>query len=223
MNVRQKMDWSKRLLVFGSLSLAATCGAQGDRATTKGETAEVADESRPVAESGHAAVTGKVPAPSAVVVLSPTTGPVMRPPTDSPVMDQKSLTFWPGTLLVRTGQPVKFANSDPELHNINVKESRTREQSFNVAIPTGQSYWYTFKRDGFYDVRCDIHAAMAAAIVVTSSPYAVVADSAGNFTFEDVPPGSYAMTIYTGWDTIVKPITVRSPHTEVELPVGPGN
>ena len=223
MNIRQALNRSKRLLVFGSLSLAASYGAQGDRATVKGEPAGVADGSRRAAESGRAAVTGKAPAASAVVVLSPTTGSVKRPPPDSPVMDQKSLTFWPGTLIVRTGQPVKFLNSDPELHNINVKESTTKEQSFNVAIPTGQSYSYTFKRDGFYNVRCDIHAAMAAAIVATSSPYAVVADSAGNFTFEDVPPGSYALTIYTGWDTIVKPITVSSPHTEVELPVGPGS
>ena len=168
-------------------------------------------------------VSGQAPAPSAVVVLSPTTGPVERPATDPPVMDQKSLTFWPGTLIVRTGQPVRFANSDPELHNINVKEYRTQEQSFNVAIPTGQSYWHTFTRDGFYNVRCDIHAAMAAVIVATSSPYAVVADPAGHFSFDDVPPGSYSLTVYTGADTIVTTITITSPYTRVELPVRPGS
>jgi hypothetical protein len=130
-------------------------------------------------------------------------------------MDQKSLMFWPGTLLVRTGEPVKFTNSDPELHNINVKEYRTKEQSFNVAIPTGRSYSYTFERDGFYNVRCDIHAAMFAAIVATSSPYAVVADSEGNFVLGDVPPGAYGLTIYTARDTIAKRIIVSSPRTEV--------
>lgn len=223
MNVRQATDWSKRLMMFASLSFAASCAAQGDRAAATGEAAEGADDSRRAAVGGYAAVTGKAPVPSAVVILTPTNGPVERPRTDSPVMDQRSLMFWPGTLLVRTGQPVKFANSDPELHNINVKEPRTHEQAFNVAIPTGQSYSYTFKRDGFYDVRCDIHAAMAAAIVATSSPYAVVADSAGNFVFDDVPPGSYALTIYTGRDTIAKPITVSSPRTEVELAVGAGS
>jgi plastocyanin len=215
--VRHAVVWSTRLIVFGAVSFAASGAVLGDRAAATGRAAEVtAADSRQTA-AGRAIVAGKAPAPAAVVILTPTSGPVEWPPTPSPVMDQKSLMFWPGTLIVRTGQPVTFRNSDPEIHNIDVKEYRTKAQSFNVAIPTGRSYSYTFERDGFYYVRCDIHGAMFAAIAATSSPYAVVADSEGNFVLKDVPPGSYALTIYTGRDTIAKPITVSSPRTDVTL------
>jgi len=90
-------------------------------------------------------------------------------------------------------------------------------------VTDGQSFSYAFEPDGFYDVRCNIHAAMAAAIVATSSPYAAVADSSGNFRLDDIPQGSYTVTIYTGWDPIVKTITVSAPHTEVDLSSAPGS
>ena len=210
--------------MFGALAFAVSWPpTQGGRIAARGRAAAVIGDAAPQTAGGHATVTGTAPAPLSVVVLTPTNGPVEWPPTASPVMDQKSLMFWPGTLIVRTGRPVKFTNSDPELHNINVKEYRTREQSFNVAIPTGQSYSYTFPRDGFYNVRCDVHGSMYAAIVATSSPYAVVADSKGKFVMGDVPPGAYALTVYTGRDTIAKPITVSSPRTEVALAAGGAN
>jgi plastocyanin len=222
MSVRQAVHSSKRLLVFVSLAIAASWTAQGDGAAAAGRPADaLVNGSRQVA-AGRATVTGKAPAPTSVVILTPANGQVEWPTTRPPVLEQKSLMFWPGTLVVRTGQPVKFTNSDPDLHNINVKEYKTKEQSFNVAIPTGQAYSYTFERDGFYNVRCDIHASMFAAIVATSSPYAVVADSDGNFVLRDVPAGSYALTIYTGRDTITKPITVNSPRTEVAPAAGAG-
>ena len=86
------------------------------------------------------------------------------PQTEKPVMDQAGLTFGPELLLVRTGQPVEFRNSDDTLHNVRVSHEETRTSAFNVAIPTGESYTYTFERDGFYRVGCDIHPAMAASV-----------------------------------------------------------
>ena len=46
--------------------------------------------------------------------------------TDKPVMDQAGLTFGPELLLVRTGQPVEFRNSDDTLHNVHVSHEETR-------------------------------------------------------------------------------------------------
>lgn len=126
-------------------------------------------------------------------------------------MDQVGQTFGPPVLFVRTGQPVEFRNSDDTLHNVHVNNEDTREPAFNVAIPTGNSYNYTFTRDGFYHVGCDIHPAMSAEIVSTSSPYALQADTDGSYAFEDVAPGTYTLTVYAGGKKTERDVTVTAP------------
>jgi hypothetical protein len=111
-------------------------------------------------------------------------------------MDQAGLTFSPDLLFVRTGQPVEFRNSDETLHNVHVGNSDTKEPSFNVAIPTGEVYKYTFTKDGFYHVACDIHPAMSAEILSVSTPFAAVAGEDGAFSFADVPPGAYVLQVW---------------------------
>ena len=111
-------------------------------------------------------------------------------------MDQVGQMFGPELLLVRTGQPVEFRNSDDTLHNVHVSHEETREPAFNVAIPTGSSYTYTFSRDGFYRVGCDIHPAMAASIFAAATPFTALAESDGSFVFDDVPPGPWTVLVY---------------------------
>jgi hypothetical protein len=120
-------------------------------------------------------------------------------------------------LFVRSGQPTEFRNSDPELHNIRVREEATKGGAFNVAIPTGETYEHTFERDGFYDVGCDIHPGMTATIIATSTPFTAVADSDGNFTLYDVPPGAYIATIHAGGREIERPVDVNEGRTEVDF------
>ncbi len=132
-------------------------------------------------------------------------------------MDQASLTFTPELLFVRAGQPAEFRNSDDTLHNVNVKHEETREQAFNVAIPTGGNYDHTFAREGFYRVACDIHPAMAASIFAASSPYTTMAGSDGSFAFEDVPPGPWMVTVYTGGKRLQKDVDVTSGVSEVTI------
>ena len=91
-------------------------------------------------------------------------------------MDQVALTFIPGVLVVRTGHPVEFRNSDDTLHNVRVNEVATKAGTFNVAIPMGEDYRFTFDREGFYDVGCDIHPAMSATIYASPSPYTALTD-----------------------------------------------
>jgi plastocyanin len=175
----------------------------------------------PATPSGYALVTGKADAPSSVIVLSPQSEHADPPENASPRMDQSGQMFVPEILMARTGQGVMFLNNDPDLHNVNVKDSKTREQAFNVGILPGGSYEHTFTHDGLYTVNCDIHPAMAALVVATSSPYATVSDQDGNFVLKDVPPGAYALTVYAGKDAIEKTITVTSPRTEVDLGLSP--
>jgi len=164
---------------------------------------------------------GKGPAPDSagavVVVLEPKVARAFATQSEKPVMDQAGLTFGPELLLVRTGQPVEFRNSDDTLHNVRVSHEETRASAFNVAIPTGESYTYTFERDGFYRVGCDIHPAMAASIFAAATPYTTLADSGGAFTFADVPPGSWTITIYAGGKRLHKDVEVAGGVTTVTV------
>jgi plastocyanin len=141
-------------------------------------------------------VTGTA-APGAIVLLEPKARKEFPPP-ETAVMDQVSLTFTPPMLFVRTGHAVEFRNSDDTLHNVHVDNSDTREPAFNVAIPTGEVYKYTFPKDGFYHVACDIHPAMSAEIFSASTPFVTAAEGDGTFAFADVPPGQYIVRTFAG-------------------------
>ncbi len=145
-----------------------------------------------------------------IVVLEPVGEGNRAPQSEVPVMDQAQQTFTPAVLLVRTGQPVEFRNSDDVLHNVRVRNDEKRTSAFNVAIPTGDKFVFKFEADGFYDVGCDIHPAMAATVVATTSPYSVLADPDGSFTIERVPVGVYKATVYAGTTHVEKNVTVGS-------------
>ena len=182
-------------------------------ACSRSEPAKPAAPQSSPPDSSTGIVKGRVPLPTPgatiVVVLEPKDERSFPPQSDTPVMDQVGLTFGPPLLFVRTGQPVEFRNSDDTLHNVHVSNEDTREGAFNVAIPTDGSYTYTFARDGFYHVGCDIHPAMSAEIVSTTSPYATVADSEGTFELPDVEPGAYSLTIYASGTKTRRDVEVR--------------
>src|SRR5262245_4480630 len=186
---------------FGTLSRAATVlvaltgcskSTPSSSPATTPPAAEAAAPAAAASRNGHVAGTA---AAGAIVILEPKTPQEFAPPEQA-VMDQVSLTFTPDMLFVRTGVPVEFRNNDDTLHNVHVGNVDTKEPSFNVAIPTGEAYRYTFPKDGFYHVGCDIHPAMAAEILSVSTPFVAIAGPDGTFAFEDVPPGAYVARIY---------------------------
>jgi plastocyanin len=135
---------------------------------------------------------------TSIVVLQPKT-PVDAPQVLPPVMDQVALTFIPGVLLVRTGHPVEFRNSDDVLHNVRVNEDATKAGTFNVAIPMGEDYRFTFEKEA------------------SPSPYATLSDKAGKFEIRDVPPGTYNAVVYAGSQRIERPVEVPPSGTEVDF------
>ena len=160
-------------------------------------------------------VSGRVPdlasGVMAFVFLQPKSVQPLPPQDETPAMDQVGQTFGPAILFVRTGQPVTFRNNDDTLHNVHVTNEDTREGAFNVAIPTGSSYMFTFKQDGFYHVGCDIHPAMSAEIVATSTPYAMAAEPDGSYAFDDVVPGEYTLMIYSAGKRSDRGVVVTAP------------
>ena len=205
----------KRVVLIGACMAASACS------TSAPPPSPAVTAARPSAASSSSAsgsVAGSVRATgTAVVVLEPKTTRLFLVQSEKPVMDQVGLSFGPELLLVRTGQPVEFRNNDDTLHNVHVSHEETREPAFNVAIPTGGAYTYTFARDGFYRVGCDIHPAMAASIFAATTPFTTLADSAGNFTFADVPAGSWTVTVYADGKQLRKDVEITGGVTNVTM------
>jgi len=210
----------KQAALVAAIAIAAACSQRAEPTPSRDAAAPAAASSAAAAATadGAARVVGKVQASGlAVIALEPKTARAFPPQDDKPVMDQVGLTFGPELLLVRTGEPVEFRNNDDTLHNVNVKDEQTREQAFNVAIPTGSAYEHTFRRDGFYRVGCDIHPAMAASIFAASTPFTTLAATDGSFEFDGVPPGPWTVTVYTGGKRLQKDVQVTGGTTAVDV------
>lgn len=99
------------------------------------------------------------------------------------VMDQRNLEFRPHVLPVLVGSTVQFPNNDQVDHNI---FSMSRTKKFNLgSYKPGDSKTVEFDKPGIVELRCDVHAEMAAYILVMKSPYFAVTDKKGNFQIPD--------------------------------------
>jgi plastocyanin len=110
------------------------------------------------------------------------------------IMDQRNLEFIPHVLPVLVGATVDFPNNDKVDHNV-FSMSRTKE--FNLgSYPAGESKSVVFDKPGIVELRCDVHAEMAAYILVLKNPYFAVTDKQGRFEIPDA--NALKQTGFTG-------------------------
>jgi plastocyanin len=99
------------------------------------------------------------------------------------VMDQRNLEFRPHVLPVLVGSTVRFPNNDQVNHNI---FSMSRTKKFNLgSYKPGDSKAVLFDKPGIVELRCDVHAEMAAYVLVMKNPYFSVTDKKGSFEILD--------------------------------------
>jgi plastocyanin len=190
-------------VLFVSLFLAA-CSSEPSRATLV--------EPKPAPSSARAIVSGSA-VPGSMVTLEPKTPRDFPIPSDARVIDQFGMQFIPSVVIAQVGQAVEFRSSEDVLHNVRVDEPETRTPVFNVATPPFESYKHVFEKAGYYNVACDVHPAMRASILITTTPFAAVADASGAFAIPDVEPGDYVARIYGTRTSIEQPIAVTAPRT----------
>ena len=99
------------------------------------------------------------------------------------IMDQRNLTFFPHILPIMVGSTVEFPNNDKVNHNV---FSLSRAKKFNLgSYETGESETVLFDQPGIVELRCDVHAEMAAYILVMKNPFWAVTDAEGRFEIPD--------------------------------------
>ena len=110
------------------------------------------------------------------------------------VMDQRNLEFVPHVLPVPVGSLIEFPNNDKVDHNV---FSMSRTKKFNLgSFKPGESKTVLFDKPGIVELRCDVHAEMAAYILVLKNPYFAVTDKQGRFEIPDA--NALKQTGFTG-------------------------
>jgi plastocyanin len=113
------------------------------------------------------------------------------------VVDQKDFTFLPHVVSVRSGQPVKFTNSDSANHNVRTSAFELMNQ-FNVFTGAGHEYVHRFvadKKQRPTRLGCDIHAWMGGWIYTFDHAHHAVTDAEGRFELPELPAGPQRLAI----------------------------
>ena len=132
---------------------------------------------------GNVKVKGLRSPANILVYLTKAPSGSMDPSKTNFVMDQRNLEFIPHVMPILVGASVQFPNNDEVDHNI---FSMSRTKKFNLgSYKPGDSKAVLFDKPGIVEVRCDVHAEMAAYILVMKNPYFAVTDKKGNFQIPD--------------------------------------
>ena len=152
---------------------------------------------------------------AAVVWLMPVGQGAADPPEVPPmhsVLRQKNKAFEPHLLAVSKGSTVDFPNLDPWFHNV---FSLFNGKKFDLGLyEAGTTRTVHFDREGVSYIFCNIHPEMSAVVVVVASPYFAVAGKSGEFSIAGVPPGRYAVHV---WSENALPETLSALTHEVEV------
>ena len=116
-------------------------------------------------------------------------------------INQAGCHFVPNVTVLANGGVLEAINSDPVLHNIHVfaLHNNLRHSVFYVSQPQRgdiTSETIALKEPGALLVSCDAHQFMRAHVLVVGNPYYAKVDSGGDFSLDQVPPGSYDVTVW---------------------------
>jgi len=207
--------WCSAILPLFPVALPASATVEGRVELPKSRSAPVQAKRYEIVSKGGVLSTQP---PLAVVYLDgsfPQSGSL---PTKE--VTQKDLTFIPALLPVRVGTKVEFPNLDDTYHNI---FSYSPAKRFDLGryrpderpIPS-----QVFDKPGLVTLRCDIHEHMPELILVLSTPYFVITDTAGHFRLSGLPAGHYTLKAWIDSRTTQeKPVDLKNGQTlHVDFP-----
>ncbi len=116
--------------------------------------------------------------------------PGVKAPPRTVVLDQQRCRYRPRAQVAPTGSTLELRNGDPILHNVHGSVGTATAFNVPMPIPDGKTP-RLLGRPGVVRVACDVHAWMAASILVTETPFAAVTGPGGTFSLAGLPPGRW--------------------------------
>ncbi|MBK7859701.1 MAG: carboxypeptidase regulatory-like domain-containing protein [Archangiaceae bacterium] len=127
-----------------------------------------------------------------VVVRIKVGAPAAAPPAEPLTIDQQGCMYTPRVQGGVLGQKVQVKNGDGTLHNVHGYNGT--KTVFNQAQPPGSKpLLKELKKTEVLTVKCDVHAWMAAYVVLSSNTFFATTSADGTFAINDVPPGRYTV------------------------------
>jgi plastocyanin len=123
---------------------------------------------------------------------------VYAAPATPVAIDQKGCRYIPHVVGVMVGQPVRFTNSDPTMHNVHMVPTVAGNQAVDISQPPAggaqaQDERAFAKPELMMPVRCNNHPWMQAFINVSANPFYAVTDVSGRYLIKGLPPGTYTV------------------------------
>ena len=151
-----------------------------------------------------------------------------------PRVEARDCRFSPFTTVVRSGHGIEVVNMDPVMHDIQAYETSTAMGTrvlFNSPLPFNQRHrrgdlhathdhrpgeslvrqFQLSKKRRTFVMQCGFHAYMESWAIAVDNPYYVLTDEKGQFSLEDVPPGTYDLRAWhPGIKQVMKkPVTIE--------------
>jgi len=174
-----------------ALAVAAAAVLIAMRFAGAAEPAELAGTLRLALPGGRS-----VPAADGVVWVAGALPRAARSSEQPPAVASRGKRFDPHVLVVTKGTTVSFPNVDSIFHNA---FSRTPGTEFDLGLyRRGASRAYTFRSPGLVHLYCNIHAEMAAYVLVLEPEDAfAVADGSGSFRLSGLPAGPVTVHVWS--------------------------
>jgi plastocyanin len=109
--------------------------------------------------------------------------------------DQQNCRYTTHVLAFRVGQEVKISNNDPFNHNIHPMPQINREWN-KIQLPGTPPFSYSYDKQEFIPIKCNIHAWMQAYFVVLKTSHFAVTGEDGQFALPGLPSGKYTITAW---------------------------
>jgi plastocyanin len=105
---------------------------------------------------------------------------------------QQEARFTPHVLPVMVGTTVEWPNNDDIYHNV-FSYSDAKQFDLGLYKKNPPEARVTFDKAGKVDVYCSIHTDMHCIVLVLDNPYFATTDADGNYSIQNVPPGTYKL------------------------------